>query len=405
MNNKMRILVVTNHFYPEVFRVNDVAFELVSRGHDVTVITSIPNYLHGHYLSGYGLFKKRREVVNGVKVIRVPVIPRGNGRGVRIFLNYLSFLIMASWCAFLFSFRRKFDRVFVHETSPVTVGIPALILKWRQKIPLYFWVLDLWPESLMAGGGITNKQILGVFKWITCLIYKNSDKILISSRGFRQSILEKGDFEKKIIYFPNWGEDVFLTPAAATQLPELPDGFIVMYAGNIGEAQGFETIMAAATQLKGNSRIKWVFLGNGRKRKNIEDFVRQNHLEHTIYLLGAYPIEKMPSFFARANVLLVTLKDEMIFNLTVPAKLQAYMAASKAVCAVLNGEGAEIVNEARNGCTVPAGNVELLVEQIIRLSECSPQELEQLGKNGFDYYNNYFKKDICMDNLCRIMDL
>lgn len=400
----MKILVVTNHFYPEVFRVNDVAFEFTRRGHEVTVITSIPNYPQGRYLPGYGLFRKRKEAINGVKVIRVPVMPRGEGGAVRLFLNYLSFFITASWCAFILSFRRKFDKIFVHETSPVTVGIPALIFKWRQNIPLYFWVLDLWPESLTAGGGVTNKQVLGIFKWITCLIYKKSDKILISSRGFRQSILEKGDFAKNIVYFPNWGEDVF-SGSIPFELSELPDGFNVMYAGNLGEAQGFETVMAAALRLKDHPRVKWVFLGNGRKKKYIEDFVERNHLKGTVYLLGAYPLERMPSFFAQADVLLVTLKDEVIFNLTVPAKLQAYMAASKAVCAVLNGEGAEIVKEAVNGCTVPAGNVELLVEQVIRLSECSRQELEQLGKNGLDYYNKYFKKDTCMENLCRIMNL
>lgn len=400
----MKILVVTNHFYPEVFRVNDVAFEFSERGHEVTVITSIPNYPQGHYLPGFGLFKKRKEIVNEVKVIRVPVIPRGNGNNIRLFLNYLSFLITASWCAFFLSFRCKFDRIFVHETSPVTVGIPALVLKWRQKIPLYFWVLDLWPESLTAGGGITNKQVLGIFKWVTCLIYRNSNKILISSRGFERSILEKGDFEKKIVYFPNWGEDVFFAPVAS-ELPELPDGFRVMYAGNLGEAQGFETIMQAALQLKYNHRIKWIFLGDGRKKKYIEDLVKRNRLEKTVFLLGSYPLEKMPSFFAKADVLLVSLKDELVFNLTVPAKLQAYMAASKAICAILNGEGAEIVKEAANGCAVPAGNSELLAAQIVRFSEYSHSELEQLGKNGLDYYNKYFKKDICMNNLCLIMDL
>lgn len=401
----MKILIVTNHFYPEVFRVNDVAFEFIERGHDVTVITSIPNYPQGHYMPGYGLFKKQVEFVNGVKVIRVPVIPRGSGTSIRLFLNYLSFLITASLCAFFLSFSREFNCIFVHETSPVTVGIPAVILKWRQRIPLYFWVLDLWPESLMAGGGISNRHILGVFKWITCLIYKNSDKILISSQGFKQSILEKGDFEKKIVYFPNWGEDIFTTPIDTIQLPELPNGFNVMYAGNLGEAQGFETIMEAALLLRKNSRIKWIFIGSGRKKKYIEDFVRQNHLENTIYLLGTYSIEKIPSFFSRADILLVALKNEMIFNLTVPAKLQAYMASSKAVCAVLNGEAAEIVKEARNGCVVPTDNPELLAEQIVRLSECTHQELEQLGKNGFDYYNKYFRKDICMNNLCRIMNM
>lgn len=401
----MNILIVTNHFYPETFRVNDVAFELIERGHQVTVVTCIPNYPGGHYLSGYGLFKKRKENVRGVKVIRVPVIPRGNGGSVRLFLNYLSFLITASLCVFGLSFRYKFDRIFVHETSPVTVGIPALILKWRQNVPLHFWVLDLWPESLTAAGGITNRQIINVFKKITCLIYRNSDKILISSRGFERSILEKGDFKEKLIYFPNWGEDVLTQAVTDNTADRFPDGFKIMYAGNIGEAQGFETIMEAALRLRERTDIKWILVGDGRKKKYVEEFVRQHCLENTVLLPGRFPLEEMPFLFAQADVLLVSLKDEMIFNLTVPAKLQAYMASAKTVCAVLNGEGTEIVKEADNGYTVPAGNVDVLVGQVLKLSQCSAAELERMGKNGLKYYEKYFKKDVCMDNLCQIMKL
>ncbi|MEG2790447.1 MAG: glycosyltransferase family 4 protein, partial [Odoribacter sp.] len=337
-------------------------------------------------------------------VIRGPVIPRGSGKGVRLFLNYLSYLLMASWCAFLLSFREKFDRIFVHETSPVTVGIPAVIMKWRQKIPLYFWVLDLWPESLSAAGGVNNKYVLSFFRYVVCFLYKYSDKILISSKGFEQSILEKGDYSKKVVYFPNWGEDVFIK-STLSQIPDLPAGFRIMYAGNIGEAQGFETMMEAALLLKEFFLIKWIFIGDGRKRKYIEDFVQQNDLKDNVFILGRFPLEKMPSFFAQADVLILSLKDEMIFNLTVPAKLQAYMAAAKPVCAVLNGEGAAIVREACNGYAVAAGDTNGLVEQIMKFSNCPSSELEKLGKNGLKYYNKYFRKDICMNNLCRIMNL
>lgn len=400
----MRVLIVTNHFFPEVFRVNDVAFELAKQGHEVTVITSIPNYPQGRFFAGYGMFKKRREKVLGVDVIRVPVIPRGKGGGGRLFLNYLSYLVCASLRACCLAFQKRFDRIFVHETSPVTVGIPAVIVKWRQKIPLYFWVLDLWPESLSAAGGITNKQVLGVFRQIVCFLYRHSDKILISSRGFRQSILEKGDYGDKIIYFPNWGEDV-LNTEEAVQVPVLPDGFRIMYAGNIGEAQGLDAVLKAALQLKCNNSIKWIFIGDGRKKAELEEYVKQNHLEDTVCFLGRFPIDAMSAFFKQADVLLVSLKDELIFNLTVPAKLQAYMAVSKPVCAFLNGEGAAIVKEAKNGLSASAGDIELLVETVMKLSKCSKTELEQLGKNGLEYYNRYFRKDICMKNLYHIMNL
>ena len=400
----MRILIVTNHFFPEVFRVNDVAFDLAKRGHEIVVITCIPNYPEGHYLPGYGLWKKRKEYVKGVKIIRVPVIPRGSGNAGRLFFNYLSYLITASWNALFLSFVSKFDCIFVHETSPVTVGIPAVIVKWRQKIPLYFWVLDLWPESLSAAGGITNKCLLSVFTEIVNFLYKHSDKILISSRKFRQSILQKGNYHEKIVYFPNWGEDVFTKPFISNTL-QLPEGFIVMYAGNIGEAQDFEAIMEAVLKLKDHPSIKWFFVGDGRKKKFVENFILHHQLGNTVFLPGSFPIEQMPSLLKQADVLLVSLKDELIFNLTVPAKLQAYMASSKAVCAMLNGEGAEIIREAKNGRTVPAGDSLCLAQQILELSQLSPKELNELGKNGFEYYKKHFKKEMCINNLCCIMNL
>ncbi len=400
----MRVLIVTNHFFPEVFRVNDIAFDLSKQGHKVTVITSIPNYPQGYYFEGYGLLKRRREQIQGVEVIRIPVIPRGKGKALRLFLNYLSYLICASLRVFCLSFQKHFDCIFVHETSPVTVGIPAVIVKWIQKIPLYFWVLDLWPESLSAAGGITNQQVLGIFRKIVCFLYRYSDKILISSRGFKQSILEKGDYEDKIVYFPNWGEDI-LCSSKKFEIPELPEGFRVMYAGNIGEAQGLEAVLKTAFGLKENTFIKWIFVGDGRKKADLEEYARSNGLEKTVYFLGRFPLEAMSSFFREADILLVSLKDELIFNLTVPAKLQAYMLASKGVCAMLNGEGAEIVKEAKNGVTVPAGDIKLLAEEIVALSKCSKEELELLGKNGLEYYNRNFRKDVCMEHLYQIMNL
>lgn len=400
----MKILIVTNHFYPEVFRVNDVAFALAKKGHQVSVLTGIPDYPQGHYFAGYGVFKKSRETVQGVKVIRVPIISRGQGRPFRLMLNYLTYLLSASLWALTTVFRNKYDCILVHETSPVTVGIPAVIIKKIQKIPLYFWVLDLWPESLTAGGGITNPTLLSIFKRIVVYLYENSDKILISSQGFVESITEKGDFGDKVVYFPNWGEEVFENGIMIDGLPSLPAGFKIMYAGNIGEAQGFETIMEAALKLRDNNTIKWIFIGDGRKRNYIEEFVEQNSLENSVFLLGHYPIKMMPAFFQEADVLLVSLKDEMLFNITVPAKLQAYMAASKPVCAVLNGEGAAIVREARNGCVVPAGDVDELVHQIIELSELPREELECLGKSGKAYYNQHFRKDVCLEHLYNIIN-
>lgn len=399
-----KILIVTNHFYPEVFRINDVAFDLAAKGFDVTVVTSVPDYPEGRTFPGYGVFKRRREMVNGVDVIRVPVVTRGNNK-FRLILNYLSFLISAVARASVLVVQKRFDCVVVHQTSPVTVGIPAAIVSMMQRIPMYFWVLDLWPESLTAAGGIRNKFILGIFARLTQWLYRKSTKILISSKGFSKSICEKGDFADKLVYFPNWADDELITPQPmpeGIELPSMPDGFRIMYAGNIGEAQNFECIMDAAKRLKGTD-VRWLLVGDGRKRGWVNEFVDKNELHDNVKLLGQFPIGAMPALFAQADILLVSLKDEFIFNNTVPAKLQAYMASGKPVLAFINGEGATIVEDANCGFVVPAGDVDALVTTINeKIRKCS--NLPSLGENGKKYCELNFKKDKVLSTLYALLD-
>ncbi len=399
----MRILLVSPHFYPENFKCNDVAFELARQGHKVTVLSDIPNYPVGHFFDGYGVFKRRFETVNGVKIVRALVIPRGNGKGLRLILNYLSFAFFASIYAFFMALFQKFDAVLVHETSPITVGVPALIVNKIQRIPFYFWVLDLWPESLSAAGGIHNRYILGIFTSIARSMYRNSTKILISSKGFRSSILEKGDFADKIEYFPNWAEDVFSQSDKQVEIPQLPDGFKVMFAGNIGEAQDFDHIMGAALQLKDEHDIHFVIIGDGRKKEWVEKFVADNGLQATVHLLGRHPLETMPAFFREADAMLLALNDNLIFNLTVPAKLQAYMAAGRPVVAMINGEAQHLIEESGCGVYCPAGDSGALTQSILSLYRMEKQDLETLGHNGKAYFEKNFAKDICMEHLFKIL--
>lgn len=397
-----KVLICTNHFYPETFRCNDVAFELANRGYDVTVLTAIPDYPKGKYYDGYGIFRKRCETVNGVKVIRGFIIPRGNGGGLRLMLNYLSFLISSIIISIFLGLFRKYDKVLIHETSPVMIGIPAVIVSKIQKLPLYFWVLDLWPESLQAAGGIDNRKVLGIFGKLTTWIYKNSDKILISSKGFEESIKEKGDFGSKIVYFPNWA-DKALEVNANYLIPDLPKGFIVMFAGNIGEAQDFDHIMEAAMLLKDNQDIHFVFVGDGRKRPWVEKFRDDHQLQNTVHWLGRHPVEAMPAFFEQADVMLMTLKDISIFSLTAPAKLQAYMSASKPILAMMNGEGPRIIEEASCGFSVPASDSRALADTIIRLSKTPKDELQRLGQNGKSYQQTYFDLEKSINYLEEIL--
>jgi glycosyltransferase involved in cell wall biosynthesis len=400
----MKILFVCQYFYPETFRGNDICFDWATRGDDVTVVTGIPNYPMGHFFKGYSYIKRRKEVINGVKVVRVPIIPRGEKSSLLLLLNFFSFAISASIYVLYKALTKRYDRVFVQQLSPVMMSIPAIIYKKLRRVPLYTWVLDLWPESLQAAGGITNKYILNFFGVFSKCEYKNSDKILMSSKAFSKSILSSGSYQDKLVYFPNWAEDVFSKHHEITKkIPLLPKGFKVMFAGNVGEAQDFEHIMDAAFSLKENKAIQFVIVGDGRKKEWVDTFVHEHQLEDTVHMLGRWPIETMPLFFDQADVMLVSLKDELIFNLTAPAKIQAYMQSKKPIVGMINGEGASIINEAQCGRVVDAANDIELAHAITEMSKLSKDQLNTLGANGYNYCQKNFNKTILMDYLYKII--
>lgn len=405
----MNILLITNHFHPEEFRCNDLAFELARRGHKVSVLTAIPDYPQGKFHEGYGIFRKRVERVNGVKVYRSFIIPRGKGGASRLMLNYGSSLLAQCWDALWLGLFGRYDYVLVHETSPVMVGVPGVIVSKIRRIPMDFWVLDLWPESLQDAGGINSPKVLGFFSKITSWIYRHANHILISSRGFKDSICEKGDFEGKLVYFPNWADEALTNTGntntkATSSLLHLPSNiFKVMFAGNIGEAQDMDNLMLTALELKEEKDIHFCIVGDGRKRPWVEDFVKEHGLEDTIHLLGRHPIETMPAFFAAADVMLVTLKDSKIFNRTAPAKIQAYMNAGKPIAAMMNGEGPAIIEESGCGRSVPAGDYLGFANLIKTMKHTDKQALMQMGENGKRYCSQHFDFGSSVDLIEQLM--
>jgi glycosyltransferase involved in cell wall biosynthesis len=330
------------------------------------------------------------------------LLPRGSGGGIRLFLNYFSWAFFASVKAIKLS-SKKYDAVIVHEPSPITQFYPALVIKKLKKTPVYFWVMDLWPESLEIAGGIKNKVVLNFFARMVRNFYKESEKILITSKGFKKSILEKGNFENKIHYFPNWAEDTISSGNTEFAIPRLPEGFRIMFAGNIGEAQDMDNIMKTALALRENKNIKFILLGDGRKMPFVQEFIKENQLEETVHTLGRYPVEAMAAFFNVADILLVSLKDDPIFNITVPAKVQAYMSSGKPILAMLNGEGAENIAEAGCGFSVPAGNSEKLAATIEEISQMKKEHLAVLGRNGKQFYELNYKMEQCISNLEKII--
>ncbi|AJE03044.1 glycosyltransferase family 4 protein [Geobacter pickeringii] len=401
----MRILVVTQYFWPENFRINDLVSGLLERGNSVTVLTGIPNYPEGSFFHGYGFFRKTSQEYHGAKVVRVPLIPRGNGSGVKLALNYLSFVLSVCFLA-PFRCREQYDLIFIFEPSPVTVALPALFLKFLHKIPIMFWVQDLWPESLSATGAVTSRRILDVVAGVVRFIYRNCDKILITSRSFRQSIERHDGAPENIIYFPQSAEDIF-HPIVETQTlaacNSIPPGFWIMFAGNIGTAQDFQTLIATAEKLKEHRDIHWVIVGDGRMREWAESEVKTRGLNDNFHFLGRHPLETMPAFYSHADALLVTLKKEPIFALTIPAKIQSYLACGRPVIAALDGEGARIVEEAGAGITCPAESADALCNAILKMYKTPKIEREKMGMSGRRYYEANFDRDMLLDKLYQWM--
>jgi glycosyltransferase involved in cell wall biosynthesis len=397
----MNILFISQYFWPEDFKGNDVAFELSQRGHHVTVLTAKPNYPSGKFYPGYSFFGRRFEMYRNVSIIRVPVFPRKKGTAVPLVLNYISFVFF-SFIAFLFRIRNKYDIILVQQLSPVFSALPGVWIKKKYKIPMVLWVLDLWPESLTAAGNIRSEMIIAGVNRIVRNVYLNSDQILISSHFFKNSILSKINKIIPISYFPNWAEDIYTRSQSITaNKVEFPAGFNILYAGNIGEAQDFESILKAVA-LTSSRKVNWIIMGDGRKLSWIKKEIEIQKLQN-IFLFGRHPLETMPAFFSQANAMLVSLKNEPIFARTVPAKIQAYMASGKLIIGMLNGEGFDLIHEANCGYAVPAGDFEGLAGHAIKVSMMPDEDIRIMEKNGKTFYDNHFSKNKLLDQLENIL--
>jgi glycosyltransferase involved in cell wall biosynthesis len=396
----MKILIVSQYFWPETFRINDLVKELVERGHDVSVLTGKPNYPQGKIYKGYGFFSHNRDVYYGAKVYRVPLIPRGKGTGLHLVFNYLSYVVSAS--TFVAFNRKKFDVSLTFAISPITQMYPALLHKKLYGSRAYLWVQDLWPESVAAAGKMGSPTVINALTKMVRNIYKKTDGVLVQSEAFIPSIVQKGISQDKIEFIPNWAEDIFTKQFDANidkYKSIIPDGFVVMFAGNIGEAQDFESIVNAAERTKHIKDIKWVIVGDGRKKDWVEKEVAARELSETFFLLGRYPVEEMPYFFNNADILLLTLKDEEIFSLTIPSKVQSYLAFGKPIASMINGIGNKVINDAQCGFTANAGDADKLAENIIKAYNAPASTLKQLGTNGKDYYTKEFDKAAIIDRL------
>jgi Glycosyltransferase len=403
VGNEVKILVLTQYFWPEEFRINELSRMLAERGHQVTVLTGIPNYPGGKFFPGYGFIRKRAENYFGVKIIRVPLLPRGKGGGFRLALNYFSFAFFASILG-PFKCRDPYDVIFVYEPSPITVGLPAIVMKKIKSAPIVFWVQDLWPESLSATGAVKSQYILKMVEHLVRFVYSCCDLILVQSRVFINAISNMGIEQSKIKYFPNSAEGIFSQADGVVKLSQdikFPEGFRIMFAGNIGAAQDFETILTAAELIKNHADIHWAIVGDGRMFSWVQEQIKLRQLSQTVHLLGRHPVEAMPSFFSSADVMLVTLRKEPNFALTVPAKVQAYMASARPIIAALDGEGARIIEEAGAGLVCPSENAEMLAETVLKVYHMDKVQRKKMAMKGRKYFEENFEPNKLMDGLER----
>ncbi len=397
----MRILIVTQYFWPEDFRINDLALGLQERGHAVTVLTGKPNYPGGRFFAGYGFLARPHDDFQGIPVVRVPLVPRGRGGGLRLAVNYLSFAFTACILAPL-RVRGDYDAILVYEPSPVTVGLPSLVLRRTKRAPMLFWVQDLWPESLEATGAIRARWALGLVERMVRFIYRGCDRVLVQSRGFTEPVARLGVDPDRILYFPNSAEALYQPldlPADAPERNLMPAGFRVMFAGNIGAAQDFGTILDAAEITRDDPAIHWVILGDGRMAAWVREEIARRGLGGTVHMLGRHPVASMPRWFAAADAMLVTLAREPIFGYTIPAKVQSYMACAKPIVAALDGEGARVVAEAGAGYAVPSQSPLELAAAVRRMAALPDERRRELGLAGRRYFAQHFERELLLTRL------
>jgi glycosyltransferase involved in cell wall biosynthesis len=385
------ILVVTQYYYPENFRINDITKEWIKRGYKVTVVTGIPNYPKGRFFKGYGYFKKRRETIDGIDVIRIPIIPRFNNP-ITLALNYMSFVFFGwFWSKFI---HIKADLVFNFEVSPMTQALPAIWYAKRRRIPSIIYVQDLWPENLQIVGGVNNRFIIKRVDKMVDKIYKNATKILVTSESFRNSIISRGiDLDKCAVWY-QYAED-FYKPLKQT-FRNNKDPLKIVFTGNIGEAQGLDILPKVAIRLKDNGyldKVIFTIVGDGRNKQNLMNEINQAGVADMFVFVDAKPPIEIPKILAESDVAFLSFANNELFKKTIPAKLQSYMACGMPILAVVEGESQRIVNSALCGLVSKPNDIQELMKNILNLERLTQQELSQMSISSRKYYDENFDKN------------
>lgn len=397
----MRVLLVTQYFDPENFKSNDIAFELAKRGHKVDALVGIPNYPQGKYYKGYGLFSRRKEKKDGVTIYRVFQTPRGaKASAIGLALNYVTYAINATlWVLFFLMFKKKYDACIVFQVSPVTQVIPAVVLKKLRGTPVYTWVLDVWPDSFISSlpegkVGMAGKLATSLSEWA----YRNSYKLLVTSPGMMPLLCRRQDFSDKLILFHNWCDDILEMPTEKVE--SFGDKFVIMMAGSINDGIGIPYLLPVIEKYKDNKQIQFVFVGGGPKEQDFRSLVREKGLDNVTFT-GQVPFSKIPSYYQKADVMLLSLKKTDLPHLkaTIPGRLQSYMSAGKPVLAMIDEGARDLIETADCGFCVKAGDSDGLARLIDEVTKMSSEALREKGNNGRHYFEMYFTKEQSINKL------
>ena len=399
MSNKTHILVISQYFYPEQFRINDICSEWVKRGYEVTVVTGMPNYPQGKFYEGYGYFKKRRENYNGVEIIRLPIIPRGHS-SVMMALNYLSFIASGFFWAKFTSL--KADKVFTYEVSPMTRALVGIWYAKRRDIPSVLYVTDLWPENVQYAGGINNTKILNLIGSMVDYIYRNTGLILTSSKSFISAIKARGIPNHKIKFWPQYAEEFYMPIEQNVSLSDIPkdNRLNLLFAGNIGKSQGLDVLPKAAKKLKDRGvLVRFNIVGDGRFKETLMRLVDSLDVSNYFNFIDRQPAAKIPEYMSVCNATLITLAKNKIFSMTLPAKLPSCLACGVPVIVCADGEIQQVIQEADAGLCCDAGDYRALAGIIEQVSKMPDETLKKLGRNARRYFESHFEKQKLLDQI------
>lgn len=395
----MHILIVSQYFWPETFRINDMALGLKQRGHEVTVVTGIPNYPEGKFFRGYTFWSAPDEIWNGITIHRCKQLPRGKSNSFLLSLNYLSFVFFACWKIAWLS--KKFDKVLVYQISPVFQIIPALLASRRCKGTLFVNVQDLWPETFFSTRQGKQSIFSGWVGAVSDYLYRKSDHLLLPFQSSQPLLEKRGIPANKMSYLPNSVDDFYLPASPDSQFEYMFTGEThLLLTGNLGEAQGLELIIDAAYELKASyPQLRWLLVGDGRNRQELEKSVQDKGLESIVIFPGRFPATVIPFLIARADASLLTLKKEPIFAITVPNRLQSYMACGKPILASIDGEAAQIIADSHCGLVANAGDLQSFIKQVEKFLQSSEADRNQWGRNARSYFLAHFEREQVLNQL------